>query len=105
MPIFPNVPTTNQAGLDGYKFIGWWGLAAPRGTPAAAIARLNAEFVKLFSEPKFVAFLDSQSVRAAPTSAAEFADFVREDRQTGAALIKMAQTPREDFKAPEPGAK
>ena len=68
--------------------------------PAPAIERLNAEFVKLFSEPKFVAFLDGQVVRAAPTSPADFASFVREDRQTGAALIQMARTPREDFKAP-----
>ncbi len=102
LAIFPNVPTTTEAGLDGYKFIGWWGLAAPRGTPAAAIERLNAEFVKLFSEPKFVAFLEGQSVRAAPTTPAAFASFVREDRLTGGALVKLAQTPREDFKAPEP---
>ena len=99
-PLLPTVPTMTEAGLSDYKFIGWWGLAAPRGTPAAAIERLNAEFVKLFSEPQFVEFLNKQAVRAAPTSAQGFADFVREDRQTGAALIKMAQTPREDFKAP-----
>ncbi len=105
LAIMPNVPTTSEAGLDGYKFIGWWGLATPRGAPAAAIQRLNAEFVKLFSEPKFVAFLDGQSVRAAPTTPDAFAQFVREDRQTGAALIKMAQTPREDYKAPEPAKK
>ena len=99
-PLLPTVPTMAEAGLGDYKFIGWWGLAAPRGAPAAAIERLNAEFVKLFSEPKFVDFLSKQAVRAAPTTPAGFADFVREDRQTGAALIKMAQTPREDFKAP-----
>ena len=99
-PLLPTVPTMAEAGLSDYKFIGWWGLAAPRGTPAPAIERLNAEFVKLFSEPKLVEFLDKQAVRSAPTTAQGFADFVREDRQTGATLIKMAQTPREDFKAP-----
>ena len=46
-----------------------------------------------------------QSVRSAPTSPQEFAKFVAEDRQTGAALIQLAKTPREDFKPPEPGKK
>lgn len=98
----PNVPTMAEAGLTDYKFVGWWGVAAPRGTPPAAIQRLNAEFVKLFSEPKFVEFLDKQMVRASPTTPVDFAAFVKEDRETAASLIKLANTPREDFKAPEP---
>lgn len=102
---FPAVPTMTEAGLGAFKFDGWWGLGAPRGTPASAIARINAEFVKLFSEPKFVAFLDKQTVRPSPTSQQEFARFMVEDRQNAAALIKLANTPAVDFKPPEPGKK
>lgn len=101
----PNVPTMTEAGLGAFKFDGWWGLGAPRGTPAPAIARLNAEFVKLFSEPKFTAFLDKQTVRAAPSSPQEFVSFIAEDRKNAAAMIKSANTPLQDFKPPEPGKK
>ena len=97
--LLPNVPTLDEAGLGDFKFVGWWGLATPKGTPAPAIARLNAEFVKLFSEPKFVEFLDKQAVRPAPTTPAEFVRFVAADRETAAGLIKAANTPRQDFKA------
>ena len=45
----------------------------PKGTPQPIIDRLNAEFVREFSDPKFVAFLDKQAVVAAPTTAAKFA--------------------------------
>ena len=100
--LLPNVPTLAEAGLGDFKFIGWWGLAAPRGTPSAAVERLNAEFVKLFGEPKFVAFLDKQAVRSAPTTAAAFASFIRTDREAAAGLVKAANAPREDYKAPEP---
>jgi tripartite-type tricarboxylate transporter receptor subunit TctC len=101
----PTVPTMAEAGLGDFKFDGWWGLGAPRGTPQAAIGRLNAEFVKLFSEPKFQEFLAKQTVRPSPTSPQAFASFMREDRKTAEALIKIAKTVPEDFKAPEPGKK
>ena len=52
-PLLPNVPTLDEAGLPGYPGQGWWGLAAPRGTPPAIVERLNSEFAKLFNEPKF----------------------------------------------------
>jgi tripartite-type tricarboxylate transporter receptor subunit TctC len=101
----PQVPTMAEAGLGAFKFDGWWGIGAPQGTPKPAIARLNGEFVKLFSEPKFTAFLAKQTVRPAPTSPEAFASFMREDRAAAAALIRIANTPVVDFKPPEPGKK
>jgi len=93
----PDVPTFAEAGL-GYRWRGWWGLAAPRGTPRPVIDRVNAEFAKLFSEPAFVAFLDKQAVVAAPTSPEGFAAFVAEDRKAADALIRLANTPRADYR-------
>jgi len=100
-PLLPNVPTFAEAGLGGYPGQGWWGLAVPKGTPDAAVARLNAEFVKLFREPKFVEFLDKQAVVSAPTTPQEFTAFLRQDRKAAEALIRIANTPRTEYK-PEP---
>jgi tripartite-type tricarboxylate transporter receptor subunit TctC len=97
-PLLPNVPTLDEAGLPGYPGQGWWGLAAPRGTPPAIVARLNGEFAKLFSEPKFVAFLDKQSVVSAPTTPDGFAAFLKEDRKAAETLIKIANTKPEEYK-------
>ena len=82
----------------GFPGQGWWGLAAPKGTPPAVVERLNAEFVKLFSEPKFVAFLDKQSVVSAPTSPDGFAAFLKEDRKAAETLITIANTKPEEYK-------
>ncbi len=38
----PDLPTVAESGLPGFDVVGWYGLAAPAGTPKAAIARLNA---------------------------------------------------------------
>ena len=39
----PDLPTIAESGLPGFEVTGWYGLAAPAATAAAAVARLNAE--------------------------------------------------------------
>jgi tripartite-type tricarboxylate transporter receptor subunit TctC len=96
--LLPNVPTFGEAGLGGYPGQGWWGLAAPRGTPQPVIDKVSAEFVKLFSEPKFVEFLEQHAVVSAPTTPAGFAAFLKEDRKAAESLIEIANTKREEYK-------
>lgn len=97
-PLMPNVPTFDEVGLSAYKGRGWWGLAAPAGTPKPVIDRVNAEFVKVMAEPKMLDMFDKQATIAAPTTPAEFATFVAQDRKDAAELIKIANTPRQDYK-------
>lgn len=100
-PLSPNSMTYQEAGIGGYPQRGWWGLATPKGTPQPIVDRLNAEFVKLFSDPKFTAFLEKQAVVPAPTTAKEFADFVKQDRIHAANLLKLANTPVVEYKPPQ----
>jgi tripartite-type tricarboxylate transporter receptor subunit TctC len=90
-----------ESGLGGYPQKGWWGLATPAGTAKPIVERLNAEFVRLFSDAKFVAFLDKQAVVAAPTTPDAFAAFVREDRKHAAELFRLANTPKTEYKPPQ----
>lgn len=97
-PVLPNVPTFKEVGWGDYPGQGWWGLAAPKGTPKEVVAKLSTEFQKLFSEPKFVEFLDKQAVVAAPTSPEGFAEFLKKDRKDAETLIKIANTKKTEFK-------
>ena len=45
---FPNIPTAMESGLN-YKVSTWYGLWAPRGTPADVIAKLQAELKKAYN--------------------------------------------------------
>ncbi|MGD9945700.1 MAG: Bug family tripartite tricarboxylate transporter substrate binding protein [Burkholderiaceae bacterium] len=49
----PSVPTADEAGLPGFVTSGWFGLAAPKGTPQAIIDRLQGVVAKAFAEPEF----------------------------------------------------
>ena len=40
-PLFPDVPTLDEAGLKGFDADTWFGFYAPAGTPAAVVTRLN----------------------------------------------------------------
>ena len=97
-PLLPDVPTLAEAGLAGYPGQGWWGLAAPKDTPSAIVDKVNSEFVKLFSEPGFIEYLNQQAVVAAPTTPAAFAAFLKDDRIAAEALVKLANSKRETYK-------
>jgi tripartite-type tricarboxylate transporter receptor subunit TctC len=96
--LLPNVPTYAEVGWGDYPGQGWWGLAAPKGTSAAIIAKINAEFVKTFKDPKFIEFLEKEFVVSAPTSPEEFSEFLKADRKAAEALVKIADTPKTEYK-------
>jgi tripartite-type tricarboxylate transporter receptor subunit TctC len=50
-PALPDVPTIAEAGVPGYEWHNWFGFVAPRGTPAAVIARLNREIASVVAQP------------------------------------------------------
>lgn len=47
----PDVPSINDAGYKGFDANTWFGLAAPAGTPANVIARLNTEVNRVLQMP------------------------------------------------------
>ena len=49
-PSLPNVPTTAEAGLPAFQAQAWNAIFAPKGTPAAVIARLNAAASKALDD-------------------------------------------------------
>ncbi|MCS3731688.1 tripartite tricarboxylate transporter substrate binding protein [Bradyrhizobium betae] len=49
--LLPNVPTVQEAGIQGYDVRTWAGLLAPKGTPPAIIATLNAATLEALGDP------------------------------------------------------
>ena len=52
LPNAPEIPTVDEAGLPGFYVALWQGIWAPKGTPAEAIARLNAAVAEALADPK-----------------------------------------------------
>jgi tripartite-type tricarboxylate transporter receptor subunit TctC len=91
----PNVPTMQEAGLGGFPLRVWWGLVMNAGSPDAAVRRINAEFVKLYREPKMAEYLESQFVEVAVGTPQQFGAFMRSERERAARTVKDYNIPRQ----------
>lgn len=54
---FPDVPSTEEAGLHNLKVFGWFGLFAPAGTPEPVVARIASAAMALANDPAYRAKL------------------------------------------------
>jgi tripartite-type tricarboxylate transporter receptor subunit TctC len=52
--LLKDLPTLQQAGLKGFDLTIWHGLYAPKGTPPAALAQINAALKKALKDPDFI---------------------------------------------------
>jgi tripartite-type tricarboxylate transporter receptor subunit TctC len=51
MPAAPDIPTVDEAGMPGLYAGVWNALFAPKGTPAAIVAKINAAAVEALADP------------------------------------------------------
>ncbi len=84
----PQVPTTSEAGMPRYKAVGWFGLMAPAGTPAAIVARLSDAVAEANRSPEVIAALRAQGIEPSSSRPREFGTFVQEQLELHRQLVK-----------------
>jgi len=87
-PLFPDVPTLDEAGLKGFDADSWFGFYAPAGTPAEVVARLNQEINKALGTPAVRERIQAIGGISAPMSAADFGARAKLDSDRFGALIR-----------------
>jgi tripartite-type tricarboxylate transporter receptor subunit TctC len=50
-PLFPELPTLDEAGVTGFDMDSWAGIVAPARTPPAIVVQLNRELRKIIDSP------------------------------------------------------
>jgi tripartite-type tricarboxylate transporter receptor subunit TctC len=90
----PNVPTFGELGLDDANWMAFFGLIAPKDTPAPIVRRLNEALVRVLAMPDVRARLsDQQAILVGNTPEAFGAEIVRElarmRRAVSAARIEL----------------
>jgi tripartite-type tricarboxylate transporter receptor subunit TctC len=83
----PDVPTIGEF-VPGYEAFGWYGLGAPRGTPAEIIKTLDEATNAVLADPKSLARLEQIGVEPMPMNAAAFAKHVADETEKWAKVIK-----------------
>jgi tripartite-type tricarboxylate transporter receptor subunit TctC len=87
-PLFPDVPTLDEAGLKGFDADTVFGFYAPAGTPAAVITRLNHEINKILAQPAVKERIAGLGGEALPLTPAQFHAKALEDSKRFGAIIK-----------------
>jgi tripartite-type tricarboxylate transporter receptor subunit TctC len=75
---YPGIPAVGET-LPGYAAEVWYGLFAPKGTPAAHIERLNAALKKAANSPGYKDNLLKDGLTVSVNSPAEMAAFMKDE--------------------------
>ncbi len=78
-PVIPQVPTMEEAGVQGHIALQWNGLFAPAATPRAIIDKLHRETVAALANGEVKQRLADEGAEAVGSSPAEFAAFFRSE--------------------------
>jgi len=85
----PDVPPLGDF-VPGYEMTAWYGLAAPKKTPAEIIDRLNKEINVGLNDPGMTSRLAALGSSAFPVSPAEFGKFIADETEKWAKVIQAA---------------
>ena len=88
--IAPELPTMIESGVPGFAVTQWHGMVAPRGTPRAVLQRLHAEVVKGVKRPEVTARLGQDGTEGIASTPAEFAAFLKAERDQWAKVARVA---------------
>lgn len=89
-PSLPNVPTMMEAGIEGYEFTAWHGIAVRAGTPAAAITKLNSTLNAIFNDAEFKKKWEAIGTPVVGGTPQQFGELIRKDSVRLGEVVKRA---------------
>ena len=88
--ILPDIPTMDEAGLQGFDASTWHGLVAPAGTPPQVIAALHDAAVKALHDPGVEASLGKLGVDIVGDTPQEFQAYINSEIPKWTAIVKAS---------------
>jgi len=90
VPVLPEVPTMQEAGVKGYVNVLWAGVLAPRGTPDAVVKRLHGEIVNALKLADVRKVLETTGATPQSSTPEEFAAFIKVELDKWDRVVKEA---------------
>src|SRR5262245_56720157 len=86
--VLPDIPSLGEF-VPGYEASNWWGVAAPRNTPAEIIDRLNEEINAALADQKMRARLADLGGAPLPGSPAAFGKLIADETEKWGKVVKF----------------
>jgi tripartite-type tricarboxylate transporter receptor subunit TctC len=87
--LFPDLPTVADY-VPGYEASAWYGIGAPKGTPAEIVEKLNREVNAILADPATNARLAELGASLLPGSPADFGKLVADETEKWGKVIRFA---------------
>ena len=85
----PDIPTVGEF-VPGYEASAWFGIGAPKDTPAEIVDKLNKEINAGLADPKIKARLAELGGTVLAGSPADFGKLIADETEKWAKVIKFA---------------
>jgi tripartite-type tricarboxylate transporter receptor subunit TctC len=89
LDVLPDVPTVAEF-IPGYEASAWYGIGAPRNTPAAIVDKLNREINAGLVDPKLKARFADLGSTVLPGSPAAFGKLIADETEKWGKVIRAA---------------
>ena len=76
---FPEIPTIDEVGLDGYEATAWNGLLVPANTPAEVVEKLNSALKEILANEEVKSKFAAQGFESEWLSAEDYAQFLQDE--------------------------
>ena len=87
--VLPDIPTVAEF-VPGYEASQWYGVGAPKNTPAEIVAKLNQEINAAFADPKMKARLADVGGTLLAGSPSDFGRFIADETEKWANVVKFS---------------
>jgi tripartite-type tricarboxylate transporter receptor subunit TctC len=85
-----DVPTVAESGMPGFSYVSWYGVWAPKGTPADRVATLNTAVNAAVSQLAASGAFASLGIEPVSETSEQFKRYIDADVAQGAELLKGA---------------
>ncbi|HZS65881.1 MAG TPA: tripartite tricarboxylate transporter substrate binding protein [Burkholderiales bacterium] len=89
-PALPDVPTMQEAGVQGYESGVWFGLMVPAATPKDIIAKLNHAAVEATKSPEFIKRMHDLGYNIIPGSPEDMGKMIQEELRRWGPIVKAS---------------
>ena len=89
LDVLPDLPTVADF-VPGYESSSWFGIGAPRSTPAEIIGKLNSEINNALADPKIKARLADLGTTVLGGSPDEFGKLIADETEKWAKVVRAA---------------
>lgn len=86
----PDVPTAQEAGVDGYTASAWYGLLGPKGMPEDIRQRLATATAEVLADPAFLEKLANDGAVPSTLVGADFAAYMDQERARWGDVVTAA---------------